>query len=123
MAKGIQASGERNRKKLSIGKRACLARKCRPSHKPAGMPSNTESKNPTATRHNDAIMSSSKRPATISSLKLFSTAPGEGIAYPGKRFMYDTKYHSSNNYHPANAITNAQRRNNLRQYGRQSYFG
>src|SRR5450432_710549 len=80
MAKGIQANGERKRKKFSMGVKAFLAYRCCPSHNPAGMPKVAEITNPTATRHREAITSLIKRPALISSRRLFHTAPGEGKA-------------------------------------------
>ena len=51
-----------------------------PAISPAGIPMYAEITKPTATLHNEAITSSTKRPAIISSRKLFQTAPGEGNA-------------------------------------------
>ena len=84
MAKGIHASGERKRKKLSIGKKARLEAAFCPNHKPTGIASPADKKNPTATRHSDAMISLISLPAIISSLKLFNTSSGEGNAYDGK---------------------------------------
>src|SRR5574338_660897 len=85
MAKGIHARGDKKRKKFSMGTKAFLAYKCWPSHSPNGIPNAADSTKPIATRHKEAMISFIKRPARNSSLKLFITAAGDGMAYAGKR--------------------------------------
>ncbi len=95
MAKGIHASGDRKRKKLSSGKNALRPFTCWPSHKPAGIPNSAEIIKPIATRHIEAMISSINLPALNSSLKLAITAEGDGSAYDGKKFDMDTSCHIS----------------------------
>src|ERR1700754_537531 len=84
IAKGIQASGERLRKKLTIGSSALRARTRVPSHSPAGTPSRIANVNPVPTRKSDATMSVAKRPVEASSISPFTTVHGAGKAEEGK---------------------------------------
>src|ERR1700761_6899788 len=78
MANGIHASGERNRKKLSSGKKSLREAACCPSNRPTGIPSTADNKKPITTRHSDATTSSISLPDLISSSKLLKTSEGEG---------------------------------------------
>ena len=80
MAKGIQASGERLRKKLAIGKRAKRGMSFCPSHSPIGIPRATAIENPQLTRKSETITSLASRPVRISTSKARTTASGEGKA-------------------------------------------
>src|SRR5688500_7035029 len=95
IANGIQASGERLRKKLIVGSSACRARALRPSHNPTGKPVKTESKNPVVTRNNDATRSSTTLPLRASSTKPFATANGDGKTDSGNTFSSDSTVQSS----------------------------
>jgi hypothetical protein len=84
MAKGIQASGERLRKKLTAGSSAALAAAACPRKSPRGTLNTTASTNPMLTRKSDAMRSVQSLPVTISSRKPSRTSVGEGKADLGK---------------------------------------
>ncbi len=83
MANGIQASGERLRKKFTAGSSARRTRTRSPSQSPMGMPSATASPNPAVTRKTEATMSSSRLPCRSFSRNPRQTSIGEGNAEPG----------------------------------------
>ena len=95
MAKGIQARGERFRKKFIGGSSANRARRLRPIHSPTGMPSATARKKPSVTRNNDAVRSVASLPLRISSANARPTAAGEGNALSWNTRACHTKVQSS----------------------------
>ena len=84
MANGIQASGERLRKKLTIGKNAVRTSSFCPIHRPAGIPVSTASPNPQVTRKSDVTRSVKSWPLRISAADARTTANGEGKALSWK---------------------------------------
>jgi hypothetical protein len=86
IAKGIQARGDKERKKLSTGRMAVFQFRFLPSQSPIGMARHADDKNPMATLHKEATISFNKRAVESSSPKLFTTDRGEGNAYSGKTF-------------------------------------
>src|SRR6185436_15897929 len=84
IANGIQARGDKLRKKLSVGRNAKRERTWLPSHKPTGIPRRTASMNPVVTRKSEATRSAGKRPVRISSPRPFATAKGDGKTEGGK---------------------------------------
>ena len=84
MANGIQASGERLRKKLTIGSSARRAFKTCPSQRPAGRPNSTASAKPQLTRKKETTRSFGSRELR-SSPRARRTARGEGKALSWNR--------------------------------------
>ena len=78
MANGIQASGERERKKFRSGKSARRAPSTVPRIIPSGTPAATLSAYPVATRDKDASVSCNKLPLANSSRKPVTNAAGVG---------------------------------------------
>ncbi len=85
IANGIQARGERLRKKLIAGSIAVRARARWPSHKPRGMPAPVARANPAVTRKSEATTSLYSRPLPTSSRNPFATEIGDGKIESGKR--------------------------------------
>ena len=80
MANGIQAKGERLRKKFVMGRKARRAESFWPIQTPAGIPKATANRNPQVTRNNDVTLSLSSLPVAISTPKPRTTASGDGNA-------------------------------------------
>src|SRR3954454_8460687 len=79
-AKGIHASGERLRKKLTRGRKARRAAKCWPNQIPMGKAVKTASTNPMLTLKREVVISTNSRAVLISSTKPLATSCGEGNA-------------------------------------------
>ena len=94
IANGIQASGDRLRKKLTSGRKAARARAECPSSRPAGTPRTTASRNPAETRNSDAIASFTSRPLLNSNHTPRATSQGCGKSDGGKSRADDTAAHS-----------------------------
>src|SRR5688572_19188025 len=107
IANGIQAKGERLRKKLITGRNAVRAREWWPNQSPAGIPANTARAKPVVTRNRDATTSSKSRPFRTSSTKPFATDAGDGKTDSGNNLKYETPAHSSN---AASTTTNGRNR-------------
>src|SRR5689334_17022719 len=90
IAKGIQANGERFRKKFTAGKSATRAFTTCPSRSPIGTPVMTASPKPLETRNMDASRSPSSRPLFNSVQKPFATGSGAGNADSGKIFRRES---------------------------------
>ena len=95
IAKGIQAKGERLRKKLTNGKNAERAQRLRPSQTPAGALNAVAKRNPVSTRYNEAIKSLSNLPLAISWRKPWKTASGAGNSDSGQARHAATPAHSA----------------------------
>src|SRR5687767_7412343 len=106
MANGIHERGERKRKKFKSGTKACRDTAFCPNHKPNGTASTADKIKPMLTRHKEAMISLIIRPAASSSLKLLSTAEGEGSWYSGTQPERQTNCHIS----PKPKITSVGRR-------------
>lgn len=89
IANGIQANGERLRKKLISGRNAVRARAWFPNHKPTGMPVNTANPKPVVTRNSDATTSSIILPLRTSSTNPRRTDNGEGNTDSGNTLSND----------------------------------
>src|ERR1035438_8059471 len=85
MANGIQASGDRLRKKFTIGSSARRAFKTCPSQRPAGRPNSTASAKPQLTRKRETTRSFGSRELRSSRPSARRTAQGEGKALSWNR--------------------------------------
>src|SRR5262245_12165020 len=83
IANGIQASGERLRKKLTAGRNARRTRTRSPSQSPTGMPSPTARPKPIVTRNSEATTSSKSDPRVAFSTNPRTTSSGDGKAVDG----------------------------------------
>ena len=85
IAKGIHASGERLRKKLTSGRKASRALAECPSSNPAGTPRPTARTNPRLTRNSDAMASLTSLKFDNSATRPCATAHGVGNSDSGNR--------------------------------------
>src|SRR5262249_9386526 len=95
MAKGIQASGDRLRKKLTRGRNAARARAEWPRSRPTGTPRATARRKPAETRKSEAIESSTSRPLLSSWTRARATASGCGKGDSGKKPSAATTAHAA----------------------------
>src|SRR5580704_4794137 len=93
IANGIQASGDRLRKKLTTGRKAARAHAFCPIQRPIGIPVRAARRNPKVTRKSDVTRSVKRRPFRISSAKPRTTSSGAGKALAWNTPLAQTALH------------------------------